>query len=198
MNGNLQRDAILEQLRGASEGLDTNALAALVGLHANTVRWHLGVLVDAGLVSAEPQHRATIGRPSILYRLTPDGVVRDRDEYQLLATMLTAALASDEHGETRAYETGVRWGRDIQAAEPQSDVTELLDNQGFAATRDGDAIEMRRCPFYALAEASPQVICTLHRGIIEGALAESKTGLTVERLDAFVEPALCIAHLRTV
>lgn len=54
---------------------------------------------------------------------------------------------------------------------------------------------MRRCPFYALAETSPQVICTLHQGIIEGALSEAGSGATVERLDAFVEPGLCIAHL---
>jgi predicted ArsR family transcriptional regulator len=55
---------------------------------------------------------------------------------------------------------------------------------------------MRRCPFYALAEDSPQVICTLHHGIIDGALAEAGSEQTVERLEPFVEPGLCIAHLR--
>jgi predicted ArsR family transcriptional regulator len=55
---------------------------------------------------------------------------------------------------------------------------------------------MRRCPFYALAEDSPQVICTLHQGIVEGALNEAGSEQTVERLDPFVEPGLCIAHLR--
>ena len=32
---------------------------------------------------------------------------------------------------------------------------------------------MRRCPFYALAEGAPQVICTLHHGIVDGALEEA-------------------------
>jgi len=57
-------------------------------------------------------------------------------------------------------------------------------------------VEMRRCPFYALAESSPHVICTLHQGIIDGALTEAGSEQTVDRLDAFVEPGLCIAHLR--
>ncbi len=47
--------------------------------------------------------------------------------------MLTAAVASDDLGEVRAYETGVRWGRHLQAAAPECAVAELLDRQGFAA-----------------------------------------------------------------
>ena len=82
------------------------------------MRWHLGVLTDAGLVRSAPEQRQQRGRPSVVYRLTPDGAARDRDEYRLLATMLTAAVASDRDGEALAYETGVRWGRHLQAAEP--------------------------------------------------------------------------------
>ena len=54
---------------------------------------------------------------------------------------------------------------------------------------------MRRCPFHELAEAQPQIICAAHRGLIDGALAELGCGLAVERLDVFVEPGLCVAHL---
>ena len=111
--------------------------------------------------------------------------------------MLTTALSSDDAGEDLAYDTGVRWGRHLQAAEPETGVVELLDRQGFAADEHENRIEMRRCPFYALAEESPEVICTLHRGIIDGALAAGSAGLSVERLDPFVEPSLCIAHLRS-
>ncbi len=197
MDGERQRAELLAALEAAPDGLDTNRLAARVGLHPNTVRWHLGVLTDAGLVRSAPEPLHRRGRPSIVYRLTPDGAARDRDEYRLLATMLTAAVAGDPKGEALAYETGMRWGRHLQAAEPEAGVAELLDRQGFAAVEAGDRIEMRRCPFYALAEESPEVICTLHHGIIDGALAEGSAGLTVERLDPFVEPALCVAHLRS-
>ena len=54
---------------------------------------------------------------------------------------------------------------------------------------------MRRCPFHELAEAHPEIVCSVHRGMISGALAELGSELRVERLDAFVEPNLCIARL---
>jgi len=195
VDGSEQRGAILEALRGARGGLDTNAVADAVGLHPNTVRWHLGLLADAGLVRSAPERRRARGRPAVVHRLTAEGLVAGRDEYRLLATMLTATVAADPDGAARAYETGRRWGHHLQAAEPGADLTELLDRQGFAAERRDGCIEMRRCPFYALAEESPQVVCTLHHGIMDGALAEKGSPGHVERLDPFVEPALCVARL---
>ena len=195
MNGERQRQMILDALKSARDGLDTNQLAERLGLHPNTIRWHLGVLNDAGLVQAAPEPRGGRGRPSIVHRLTGEGIARGRDEYRLLATMLTDVVSTDRDGEARAYEAGVRWGRHLQQGEPDANIAELLDQEGFAAEQHGDKVEMRRCPFYALAEDSPQVICTLHHGIIDGALAEAGSEQTVERLDPFVEPGLCIAHL---
>ena len=196
MDGERQRAAIVDALRADRDGLDTNQLAAGLLLHPNTVRWHLGRLSDEGLVTSVPERRRSRGRPSVVYRLTPEGIAVGRDEYRLLATMLTATVAGDAHGSDRAYATGVRWGRHLQAAEGTDDVARLLDDQGFAAEDHADTIEMRRCPFYALAETSPQVVCTLHHGIIDGALAASGAKRCVDRLDAFVEPGLCIARLR--
>jgi predicted ArsR family transcriptional regulator len=195
MDGQRQREAIVDALRDAHDGLDTKAIAEFVGLHANTVRWHLGRLGDDGLVRASPERRRSRGRPSIVYRLTPEGVAAGRDEYRLLATMLTAALASAPDGARQAYVTGREWGRHLSAAEPGAGVATLLDREGFAAEQSGDRIEMRRCPFYALAEADPQIVCTLHHGIIDGALEETGSRRRVERLDAFVEPTLCVARL---
>jgi predicted ArsR family transcriptional regulator len=196
VNGDRQRQAILEALRSSHGGLDTAELAAEIGLHPNTVRWHLGLLADEGLVRSTPQRRAARGRPRVVFRLTGDGAARGRDEYRLLATMLTEVVAAAPEGGARAYDAGVRWGRHLHAAEPDAEVVELLDRQGFAAEEADGRIEMRRCPFYALAEGAPQVVCTLHHGIIDGALAASGSAETVDRLDPFVEPTLCIAYLR--
>jgi predicted ArsR family transcriptional regulator len=195
VNGERQRELILEALRGVGDGLDTGQLAESLELHPNTIRWHLGVLTDGGLVRAVPERRHGRGRPSIVYRLTGEGIARGRDEYRLLATMLTDVVAADGNGKARAYEAGLRWGRHLQQAEPDASIVHLLDQEGFAAEQHGEQIEMRRCPFYALAEGAPQVICTLHHGIIDGALDEAGSEQTVERLDPFVQPGLCIARL---
>jgi predicted ArsR family transcriptional regulator len=195
VSGEQQRRMILESLRRVHDGLDTNQLAECVNLHPNTVRWHLGLLTDAGLVQATPERRQRRGRPSIVHRLTGEGIARGRDEYRLLATMLTDVVAGDSDGAARAYEAGARWGRHLRQAAPDATLAELLDHEGFAAEQRGDRVEMRRCPFYALAHCSPQVICTLHHGVIDGVLDEGGNGPTVEQLDTFVEPGLCVARL---
>jgi len=195
VDGKRQRQTILEALGATHDGLDTNELAERLALHPNTIRWHLGLLADAGLVQATPGHSHGRGRPSIVHRLTAEGMARGRDEYRLLATMLVQIVDADSEGAARAYEAGVRWGRHLQQGEPDASVAQLLDREGFAAQQDGDEVEMRRCPFYALAESSPGVICTLHHGIVDGALAEAGSHQRVERLEAFVEPGLCVAHL---
>jgi predicted ArsR family transcriptional regulator len=195
-SGERQREAIVSVLREAADGLDTDAVAKRVRLHPNTVRWHLARLADDGIVRSAPERRRTRGRPRIVHRLTSEGSVRGRDEYRMLATMLTAALADDSEGARRAYATGREWGGHLAAAEPGADVATLLDRQGFAAERAGERIEMRRCPFYELAESNPEIVCTLHHGIVDGALEEMGSEQRVERLEPFAEPRLCIAHLR--
>jgi predicted ArsR family transcriptional regulator len=187
MNGEQQRLAILDRLRDATEGLDVNELGASVSLHPNTVRWHVGALVHAGLVAGRPERRHARGRPTVVFRLTSEGMTHGRDDYRLLATMLTDAVEPDA-----AYETGVRWGEVLH--EPGQGVAELMDAQGFEAELEDGRLAMRHCPFYALAENRPRVVCALHRGIMDGALAAEGSAVRVQRLDAFVEPLLCVAY----
>lgn len=197
--GSEHRAAIIEALREARGGLDAAALGERLGLHANTIRWHLGLLGDDGLVESQPERRGGRGRPAIVYRLTPDGVAHERDEYRLLATMLTAAVASGSGGSESAYETGADFGRELASGTGSERaieaVVELLDEQGFAATVEGAEIEMRRCPFWALAAESPQVVCVLHHGLIDGALEAAGSDVRVGELQPFVEPTLCVARL---
>src|SRR5512146_1782452 len=113
VNGERQREMIIEALRSERDGLDTKQLADRLGLHPNTIRWHLGILGDAGLVDARAEVRSTPGRPRILY--TPAAVVAERGggEHRLLASILTSALAGLPDGSERAEEAGRAWGRHL-------------------------------------------------------------------------------------
>ena len=170
------------------------------------MRWHLGVLEHAGGVTSAPAPRSTRGRPRILYRLAADATQGSRDEYRLLATILTGTLAGAPDG-SRAAERAVRaWGSYLVTRplplSPQSDeaaadqVAALLDGQGFAPETVPGEIRMRRCPFHDLAEAQPEIICAVHKGLITGALQELGSELEVAGLHVFVEPDLCVAGLR--
>jgi len=198
-----RRERIVEELRGERAGLDVQELARRLGLHQNTVRFHLGVLAEAGLVDSRPATGAGPGRPRILYRLgraAPGG----HDDYRLLATVLAGAVDERPTGSSDAEEAGRAWGRYLVRRNPFSrlsaqgateEIVDLLDQQGFAPEGGDGEIRMRRCPFHDLAETNPGVVCGVHRGLVSGALEELGSGLDVEGLDVLVEPDLCVLRL---
>ena len=199
-----RRKRILEELRGERAGLDVQELARRLGLHQNTVRFHLGVLADAALVDSRPATGAGPGRPRILYRLGRAAPAAGRDEYRLLATVLAGAVDERPTGPSDAEEAGRVWGRylvrrnpftRISAEDATEEIVDLLDQQGFAPEGGDGEIRMRRCPFHDLAETNPGVVCGVHRGLVSGALEELGSGLDVEGLDVLVEPDLCVLRL---
>jgi len=54
-----------------------------------------------------------------------------------------------------------------------------LDRLGFepASAQQGPCLDVafQHCPFQELAEAYPELVCNLHRGIVEGILGEQGT-----------------------
>jgi predicted ArsR family transcriptional regulator len=58
-----------------------------------------------------------------------------------------------------------------------------------------DQIALRNCPFLDLVESRTHVVCPIHLGLMQGAMKAAKSPFTVERLEPFVEPGLCLAHL---
>jgi predicted ArsR family transcriptional regulator len=201
-----RRVSIVDELRSNPRGLDVRELADRMELHENTVRWHLGVLDDAGLIDAEPAANGRPGRPRMLYRLRPGSAAASHgDEHRLLATILTGAVAALPNGDERAREAGKAWGRFLVRSpspldrvgedEALGEVARLLDEEGFAAEPKGSEIHMHRCPFHDLAESNPEIICGVHLGLMAGALEELGSDLEVEGLDVFVRPDLCVARL---
>ncbi len=103
------RARIIEELDRHSAGLDVANLARTLGVHPNTVRWHLGVLVDSGFVTSHPGERTTPGRPPIVYTLrdNPDlGDIAGPDAFRLLATIAVGILADLPDAPERAFAAG--------------------------------------------------------------------------------------------
>jgi predicted ArsR family transcriptional regulator len=200
-----RRARIAAELEAAPRGLDVQQLAERLALHPNTIRWHLGILDDAGLVASRTADRGTPGRPRILYSLRPGAAGQARDEYRMLATILTAAVAGLADGEEQAGEAGRSWGRYLVPTPPPGtrvgdeqavdEVVALLDEQGFAPRLEDGAVCMDRCPFAELALSHPEVVCTLHRGLVDGALEELGSALRTTELEIFPRPDLCVARL---
>ena len=202
----MSREDVLAVLRGAASAFTIAAIADQLGVHPNTVRFHLDNLVADGRVEhVEPDHRRP-GRPPQMFRavggMDPGGTRR----FRVLAEILTLGLAGDRHASAKALEAGRAWANRIARPTRQppgvqasiNRLVDLLDELGFAPQRrktHGEAqIGLRHCPFLELAEDRPAVICPIHLGLMQGALEAWNAPITVNRLDPFVEPDLCLAH----
>lgn len=201
-----RRRAVLRVLRSARVPMTIAAIADELGVHPNTVRFHLDSLVGGGQVERVEPGRRGPGRPPLMFR-----AVRQMDRggtrrYQLLAHILVNGLAAEPDSSSRALAAGRAWGQRLEApamgssAEKSIDhLVGLLDELGFAPERrtcdGGQQLGLRHCPFLELAEARPGIVCLIHRGLMQGALERWSAPVTVERLDPFVEPDLCLAHL---
>jgi predicted ArsR family transcriptional regulator len=202
------RVAIMEVLRDGGRPLDVGGIAERVGLHVNTVRSHLALLLEAGLVQRHAEPRNEPGRPRQLYAAAaPDG--RDGSEgYRLLARMLASYIASNvADAATAAEETGRQWGRhmteapapfaQVSAEEAKVRLVELLDELGFAPRSGAEPgeIELRHCPFREVAEVHPEVACSLHLGLMRGAMRQLDAPLRVDELLPFISPDRCLTRV---
>jgi predicted ArsR family transcriptional regulator len=206
------RAHVLDLLRAAGSPAGVRDIADQAGLHPNTARFHLDALVDAGLAARAPKERTTPGRPSMAYRAVAGGETMGRRRYRLLAEMLTSLIAGmlPKPGEA-AGEAGREWGRylteppppyqRIDAGEAVERLTATMAEIGFApeAVTDGTQyqLRLRQCPFREVAENHQDVVCQLHLGLMQGALAQMRAPVTADRLQPFAEPSLCIAYLAT-
>ena len=215
-----RREAVLREVGSAPDraGVGVAELAASLALHPNTVRFHLARLLADGEVTQITDPPSGPGRPRISYlRSAP---VRERN-YGVLARMLAGVVANgvpDPGASARA--AGVAWGRqemagpqrrdgpmrdnDIDFDQPVAELLTLLADVGFQpelvrSESPGAPLKqeiwMQHCPFYEAAREHRDVVCALHLGLMEGALLARDSPVGVQRLDPFVRPRRCVAHL---
>jgi predicted ArsR family transcriptional regulator len=204
------RSCVLGVLQAAQTPLGVDEIAERVKLHPNTTRFHLDGLVEAGLAARANEDRELPGRPRALYTATPDSTPAGRRSYRLLAEILTSYLASQtKHPSQAALKAGEAWGRflterpapfrRVDAAAATRQLVATLDEIGFApeAVTKGRKrqILLHHCPFRETAEQHGDVVCSIHLGLMQGMLSELDAPLEAQRLDQFVEPTLCVAHL---
>jgi predicted ArsR family transcriptional regulator len=203
-----RRRDVLETVRASADPLSILDIAERLGVHPNTVRFHLNVLVENGQVEHAEPTAARPGRPALLFR-APSGMdPAGPRNYRLLAEILAENVASQPDPAGRAIEAGRAWGlrRTAPTGHGRPDRSEaitrlmaMLDDLGFAPDHDPghrpDRIGLRHCPFLEVASDRPQVICSLHLGLMEGTMDALDAPLTIEQLQPYAEPDLCLVHL---
>jgi predicted ArsR family transcriptional regulator len=203
------RAAVLDVLAAQPEPCSVSSVAAALDQHANTVREHLEGLVEAGLATSENAPAHGRGRPARLYTpVTESPTTAGAAEYAGLASALAAQIARssiDPVGDALA--AGRAWGADLvadstlpsgDAETARREVVALLDRLGFAPQADDDAasVALTRCPLLEAAYRNPEVVCSVHLGLAQGALERLGAPPEGTSLLPFAEPGACRLHLR--
>lgn len=219
------RHRVLQALAAQGRAVPIAEVVAAVGGHPNTTRGHLEALRAAGLVRRDAAPHVGRGRPPWLHSLTDVGrsVVRRLRTSQeaaglgvdSLALAFVRYLAALPDPSVQAREVGRRWGSSLprpSAARTRPGrrraLMDLLDRTGFtpvmaresSLSGPTDEIVLRSCPLLESAREHPEVVCQVHRGLVEGVLgrdgdgSDGRADVSVE-LDPWGRPEGCLLLL---
>lgn len=203
--GDNTRYAIFLEVARAPAPVATADVATSLDLHPNTVRPHLERMRDVGLLEVQSDARGGVGRPQHRYSLAADApsLGLDPPTFPLLAGMLMRMAAMAGAHADDALGVGRDQGRADGVGRAGDDcvavVQERLGTLGFdpAAVLDDDGatIAFTHCPFRDLAEQRPDLLCSLHRGLVEG-MVEAVGGGEVTGFGTIVDRNPCHVQIR--
>lgn len=113
---------IVELLRREQRALNVREIAAAVALHQNTVRDHLNVLADAGLVKSHTERRERAGRPRAYYELA------GRERPWLIPFEFERLPEDEALARSRAFHDLMTRRRSVRAFAPDPVPRELVEN----------------------------------------------------------------------
>lgn len=177
--GDNTRYAIYLELARSPRPLTTAEIADTLQLHPNTVRPHLERMRDLGLVEVTTAPTGSVGRPQHRYSIDAEApsLGLEPPAFPLLTRVLLEGAAAAGIPPEDLVDAGRDQGAAGQrAADPSlccADALEAdLNALGFDPARvDEDAsvtMAFTHCPFRELAEAHPVLVCSVHRGMVEG------------------------------
>lgn len=174
--GDPTRYRIFDYVAGRADPVGVAELTAHLGLHANGIRQHLAKLCEAGLLVEQQAPASGPGRPRLQYRPAPSAAAKwgGRGPYEELTLHLVDMAASGRS----PREQGAAAGRRAPVARSSGDALVSLEGEmarwGFEPHIDdrGSTADLiaGSCPFEAAASAAPDVVCEIHRGLVEGVL----------------------------
>ncbi|WUI03157.1 transcriptional regulator [Spirillospora sp. NBC_00431] len=181
----------------AAQGRDVgrNEAAEAAGVTRTLAAFHLDRLVDAGLLDAGSRRLTGrsgpgAGRPAKVYRPSAAewAVSVPARDYRTAAGLLAEAAemagldmevqdAARRKGRALRGPSGVCGGLD--------EVAEVLAARGYGPVREGDGaggavVRMRNCPFHAVAEQFPPLVCGLNLALLEGLVEGSEVRVRMD------------------
>lgn len=177
--------------RKSPGGMRREDIAREFGISRKLAAFHLDKLAEKGLLT---YHYARLpgrsgpgaGRPPKVYQ--PSDIQMEvslpERRYDLVGTLLVDAVQSDGKGgsanhraKVTSYESGSRLGRQVRqkrrlrptgAERALSVASDVLEEYGYEPSRSEGEVTLRNCPFHALSQHAPDLVCRMNHAFIEG------------------------------
>ena len=166
------RRALYEYVRRAGHPVSREEAADATAMSRGLAAFHLDKLVEAGLLAA--RYQAAVrrrGRTPKVYEPTPGDVTVSVPErrYRMVAEILAAAVDEDPtHADRAATRQAYRHGHALGEALRDGGLDAALGRLGFEPDREAGRVVLRNCPFHALAEGHPALVCGLNQALLSG------------------------------
>lgn len=172
------RRGLYRYVAGTPGDVGRDAAAEAVGISRSLAAFHLDKLVEAGLLEVDFRRLSGrsgpgAGRPAKMYRRARSEVAvsvppRTYDAAGHLLAEVVERAGLDGELQAAARAAGEAEGGTVDGeAEP----VEALRARGYEPFWEGRTLRLNNCPFHALAEQFPALVCGMNLAGIEGLLA---------------------------
>ncbi len=187
------RRRVFDEVRAGRQPMTREEVAEGTGISRRLAAFHLDVLAESGLLDvdfARPPGRGGpgAGRPAKRYRAADRevSVSVPARRYDVVARVLAAGIrdakASRRDAGDSALDVAEEEGRRIGVlrrpagrvgvASTVRGVTAALDDLGYEPASAADGLRLRNCPFHAVVDVAPELVCGLNErflcGLLEG------------------------------
>jgi predicted ArsR family transcriptional regulator len=198
------RYRLYRHLRLSGRPVGIRELSARSSLHPNTLRPHLRRLEEAGLITTEQHRDSKVGRPQTFYVATDN---EPGHGYRILAEILVGLVTGSKRIE-RARDVAREWGVFLAGRSAGRPAARRRSGPDLAALQGGLVeagfdprfrrrsaklveISLRDCPFRDLMGEHRDLVCAVHRGLLEGLLGGARPPLSLARFDPLVGDRTC-------
>jgi len=202
----LERQIVLAALRRWKSPIRVRDLVEQLALHENTIREHLDGLVESAHAERIQLSSSGRGRPSYGYLAREDFVAQVEPaarEYASLALVLARQLAAIGNNPRQiAISAGEEWAREFVNPERKISeskiavrrrIIEILESLGYSPKPHAkkNIIRLHTCPLLSAARLEPEIVCSVHLGLVRGLVALAGENPDEVELTQFAEPGSC-------
>jgi predicted ArsR family transcriptional regulator len=175
--GDATRRRVYEHVAAQAGPVSRDEVAREAAIGRTLAAYHLDRLATEGLLEVSYERRSGrsgpgAGRPAKLYARAQREVsvnVPPRD-YPLAARLLADAAADDPDGHVQRslLAAAERLGHEIAGEAHAQELEALLRERGYEPYDDDGVVRMRNCPFHAVAQRQPELVCGMNLALLRG------------------------------